>query len=285
MEITDPQIELFLPKGTVIGAISTIDPLLASIKRQLSTEEKTNKVIKELKIDSNNYIDEPTKRALKELVEEFNTATVINKKPDGSVRLCIDYRSLNKHTISVTAPLQPLDIITSQVGGRKYYSKMDLTKGYYAIKIIEDHVSKKTFVIYCDASFVGLGAAIGHEELAEDGKIQFRLIAYSSRVLTGPEKKWPSFKLEMKCVHYALTKWEHFIYGSPNEAIVYTDMLALTAPKFLNKTNCRLLLSWFMKLSEFNFQLKHVKGENNELADTLSQAPTGSKDIWVIGYQ
>ena len=71
VEITDPQIELFLPKRTVVGTISIIDPLLASIKRQLSTEEKTNKVIKELKIDSNNYIEEPTKRALKDLVEEF----------------------------------------------------------------------------------------------------------------------------------------------------------------------------------------------------------------------
>ena len=63
----------------------------------------------------------------------FNTATVIVKKPDGSVRLCIDYRSLNKHTIAVTAPLPPLDMITSQVGGKKFYSKMDLTKGCYAV--------------------------------------------------------------------------------------------------------------------------------------------------------
>ena len=53
----------------------------------------------------------------------FNTSTVIVKKPDGSVRLCIDYRSRNKHTIAVTAPLPPLDldIITSQVGGKKFY--------------------------------------------------------------------------------------------------------------------------------------------------------------------
>ena len=28
---------------------------------------------------------------------------------------------------------------------------------------------------------------------------------------------------------------EHFIYGSPEKAIVYTDMIALTAPKYLNK--------------------------------------------------
>ena len=84
----------------------------------------------------------------------------------------------------------------------------------------------------------------------------------------------------MKCIHYALNKWEHFIYGSPEKAIVYTDMIELTAPKYLNKTNCRLLLSWSMKLSEFNFELRHVKGEHNDLADLLSRAPSGSEDMW-----
>ena len=44
---------------------------------------------------------------IRESQSPFNTATVIVKKPDGSVRLCIDYRSLNKHTISVTAPCPP----------------------------------------------------------------------------------------------------------------------------------------------------------------------------------
>ena len=84
----------------------------------------------------------------------------------------------------------------------------------------------------------------------------------------------------MKCIHYALNKWEHFVYGSALTTIVYTDMLVLTAPKYLNKTNCRLLLSWSMKLSEFNFELRHIKGVNNDLADMQSRAPTGSKDIW-----
>ena len=82
----------------------------------------------------------------------FNTATVIVKKPDGSVRLCIDYRSLNKHTIAVTAPLPPLDMITSQVGGKKFYSKMDLTKGYYAVRTKEEHIYKTAW------SIPGLGA-------------------------------------------------------------------------------------------------------------------------------
>ena len=84
----------------------------------------------------------------------------------------------------------------------------------------------------------------------------------------------------MKCIHYALNKWEHFIYGSPEKAIVYTDMTALTAPKYLNKTNCRPLISWSMKLSEFNFELRHVKGEHDGLADLLSRAPSGSEDMW-----
>ena len=89
----------------------------------------------------------------------------------------------------------------------------------------------KQLVIYCGASLLGLGASIGHEFVKNDFKPQFRPIAYVSRLLTGPEKKRPSFKLEMKCIHYALNKWEHFVYGSALTTIVYTDMLALTAAK------------------------------------------------------
>ena len=146
------------------------------------------------------------------------------------------------------------------------------------VMVLPDLIKK--FVIYCDASLLGLGASIGHEFVGDDGKTKFRPIAYASRVLTGSKKKWPSFKLEVKCIHYALDKWEHFVYGSAIKTIVYTDMLALTAPKHLNKTNCRLLLSWSMKLSEFNFELRHVKGVSNDLADMLSRAPTSSADIW-----
>ena len=91
---------------------------------------------------------------IRESQSPFNTATVIVKKPDGTVRLCIDYRSLNKHTIAVTAPLPPLDLdmITSQVGGKKFYSKMDLIKGYYAVRIKEEHIYKTAW------SILGLGA-------------------------------------------------------------------------------------------------------------------------------
>ena len=35
-----------------------------------------------------------------------------------------------------------------------------------------------------------------------------------------------------------------------------------------------------MKLSEFNFEIRHIKGVNNDLADMLSRAPAGSADIW-----
>ena len=41
---------------------------------------------------------------IRESQSPFNTVAVIVKKPDGSVSLCIDYRSLNKHTIAITAP-------------------------------------------------------------------------------------------------------------------------------------------------------------------------------------
>ena len=60
------------------------------------------------------------------------------------------------------------------------------------------------YVIYCDASGVGLGCV-----LMQHGKV----IAYASRQLRKHEKNYPTHDLELAVVVHALKIWRHYLYG------------------------------------------------------------------------
>ena len=67
------------------------------------------------------------------------------KKKDGSLRLCIDYRQLNRATIRNQYPLPRIDELFDQLQGSWVYSKIDLRSGYHQLKAQENDVSKTTF--------------------------------------------------------------------------------------------------------------------------------------------
>ena len=67
-------------------------------------------------------------------------------KPDGSIRLCIDYRRLNSITTPDPYYMITLDEILERVGCSGCLSKLDLSKGYYQIGIKEEDKEKTTFV-------------------------------------------------------------------------------------------------------------------------------------------
>ena len=67
------------------------------------------------------------------------------KKNDGSLRLCIDYRQLNRPTIRNQYPLPLIDELFDQLQGSWVYSKIDLRSGYHQLKVRENDVSKTAF--------------------------------------------------------------------------------------------------------------------------------------------
>jgi hypothetical protein len=67
------------------------------------------------------------------------------KKKGQSLRLCVDYRSLNAVTIKNKYPLPRIDILFDQLAGAKVFSKADLRLGYHQIKIRSEDVPKTTF--------------------------------------------------------------------------------------------------------------------------------------------
>ncbi|GKA43436.1 putative reverse transcriptase domain-containing protein [Tanacetum coccineum] len=67
------------------------------------------------------------------------------KKKDGSFRMCIDYRELNKLTIKNCYPLPEIDDMFDQLQGSQYFSKIDLMSGYHQLRVHEDDIPKTTF--------------------------------------------------------------------------------------------------------------------------------------------
>ena len=138
----------------------------------LSDEElgETNLVEHEIKLTDNTTITSPPRRlpyALRTELEEelecllntgciepstspYSSGLVLVQKKDGSLRVCVDYRALSRVTVPDRYPMPRIDELIDTVGkcqGR-YFTSLDLMKGYHQVKMAEGFKDKTAFTCH-----------------------------------------------------------------------------------------------------------------------------------------
>jgi hypothetical protein len=78
-------------------------------------------------------------------VSPWGAPVLFVKKKDGMLRLCIDFRKLNKVTVKNKYPLPRIDDLFDQLRGAQIFSKIDLRYGYHQVRIKEEDINKTTF--------------------------------------------------------------------------------------------------------------------------------------------
>lgn len=140
----------------------------------------------------------------------------------------------------------------------------------------------KPFAVHCDASNFGVGAM-----LTQDSEGVEKPIAYFSKSLNGAQKNYSVTERELLSVITALEHWRCYL-DNGQKFTIYTDHSALQW--FLNLDNpSGRLARWSIRLSMFNFDIKHKKGKDNVIPDALSRIvpvslinynPSTSNDAW-----
>ncbi|GKB97760.1 putative reverse transcriptase domain-containing protein, partial [Tanacetum coccineum] len=120
-------------------------------------------------------------------------------------------------------------------------------------------VRPKDFVVYCDASGLGLGCVLMQKD---------KVIAYASRQLKIHEKNYTTHDLELGAVMFALKIRRHYLYGT--KSAIYTNHKSLHHifnQKELNMRQRR----WIELFSDYDCEIRYHPGKVNVVADALSK--------------
>jgi len=124
------------PKRQVDHAIAVAPEVAPPAKAsyRMSHEE-----LKELKVQLEELL---AKSYIKPSKSPYGAPVLFVHKKDGTLRMCVDYRTLNKATVKNRYPLLQIDDLFDRLSGAKVFSRINLRLGYYQIRIAEGDEEK-----------------------------------------------------------------------------------------------------------------------------------------------
>ncbi|GKF24844.1 putative reverse transcriptase domain-containing protein, partial [Tanacetum coccineum] len=177
---------------------------VTSKKAEDKSEEKGLEEVsihKPVSISTNQIVMQELSTQLQELSDKgfirpssspWGASVLFVKKKDGSFRMCINYRELNKLTVKNRYPLSRIDDLFDQLQGSRVYSKIDLRSGYHQLRVREEDIPKTAF-------------------RTRYGHFEFQVMLFG---LTNAP-----------AVVFALKMWRHYMYGT--KCVVFTDHKSL----------------------------------------------------------
>ena len=115
--------------------------------------------------------------------------------------------------------------------------------------------------VHTDASNIGIGGYMFQVVEGEEKPIAFISKAYDQSM-----RKWCPYQKEGFGIFYSLKKWRHLLLD--RKFILRTDCRNLS---FLEKDNDSKVLRWLTTFQEYDFEVEHVPGRENFVADAFSR--------------
>ena len=88
----------------------------------------------------------PRQTPERESTSEYSSPTVVCRKKDGPIRICIDFRPLNRKLIRDRYPLPVIEEILDKLGNKKVFTTLDLKNAFFHVEIDEKSKKYTSFV-------------------------------------------------------------------------------------------------------------------------------------------
>ena len=122
----------------------------------------------------------------------------------------------------------------------------------------------RKFILCTDASNTGIGASLNHRN--GNGKLQ--PIAFFSRKLSTTEQKYSTFDRELLAVYLSIKNFKHHLEGNKFELLTdHKPLTHLTSMKEPSNRQWR----WIQYINQFDVEIHHIRGQDNQVADCLSR--------------
>ncbi|GBG60905.1 hypothetical protein CBR_g16025 [Chara braunii] len=232
------------------------------------------------------------------------------RKADGTLRLCIDYRGLNRYTVKNSYPMPRADELFDRLAGNRFFTKIDLRSGYHQIRVATEDQPKTAFrsrfghyeftvmsfgLTNAPATFQTAMNDIFRDILEEYVLVYLDDILVYSRTLEDHLRHLRDvlqrlckhgFYAKLSNCHFAQRKVDFLGHHVSDQGLHMDDAKITAIAKWPIPTSVKELRS-FLGLTSYysnfiqgyaSFTTQPIKGETNCVADALSRQPDHNQE-------